>query len=53
MTALLTTNTATVLFHILVNILVTHSSLSVADTLLIKSLVEAKVGHNCGNDCII
>ena len=52
MTTLLTTNTAAVLSHILVNILVAHSGLGVADPLLIKSLIQAKVGHDRGNDGI-
>ena len=48
--ALLTADAAAVLGHILVDILVTHGSLGVADALLVKGLVQAKVGHNRGND---
>ena len=46
MTALFTANAAAILSHVLINILVAHSSLCVADALLIKSLVQTKVGHN-------
>ena len=46
MAALLTADTATVLCHILVNILIAHSGLCVADALLIKSLVQTKIGHD-------
>ena len=53
MAALLTADTAAVLDHILINILIADSGLSVTDTLLIESLVEAKVGHNCGDNSII
>ena len=52
MTTLLATNTAAVLSHILIDVLVTHSGLGVADALLIKSLIQAKVGHDRGNDGI-
>lgn len=50
MTALLTTDTTAVLRHVLVYVLVAHSSLGVTDTLLIESLIQAKIGHNRGND---
>ena len=53
MTALLTADTAAVLSHVLINILIADSGLSVTDTLLIESLVETKVGHNCGDNSII
>ena len=46
MAALLAADTAAVLSHILIDILVAHGSLSVADALFIKSLVQTKVGHN-------
>ena len=46
MTALLAADTAAVLSHVLVDVLVAHSSLGVANALLIERLVEAKVGHN-------
>ena len=52
MAALLTADTAAVLDHILINILIADSGLSVTDTLLIESLVETKVGHNCGDNSI-
>ena len=42
MAALLTADAAAVLGHILVDVLVAHSGLGVADALLIKSLVQAK-----------
>ena len=50
MTTLLTADTAAVLSHILIDVLVTHCGLGVADALLIKSLIQAKVGHDRGND---
>ena len=53
MAALLTADTAAVLGHILINILIADSGLNVTDTLLIESLVETKVGHNCGDNSII
>ena len=40
--ALLTADAAAVLGHILVDILVAHGSLGVADALLVKGLVQAK-----------
>ena len=49
MTTLLTADTAAVLSHILVNIFVAHSSLSIADALLVKGLVQTKVGHDRGD----
>ena len=52
MAALLTADAAAVLGHILVDVLVAHSGLGVADALLIKSLIQAKVGHDRGNDGI-
>ena len=52
MTALLTTDTAAIFCHVLIDVLVTHCGLGVADALLIKSLIQAKVGHNRGNDGI-
>ena len=50
--ALLTADAAAVPGHILVDILVTHGSLGVADALLVKGLVQTKVGHDRGNDGI-
>ena len=50
MTTLLATDTAGVFRHVLVDVLVAHSGLGVADALLIKSLIQAKVGHDRGND---
>ena len=47
------TDAAAVFRHILIHILVAHGGLGVVDALLIKSLVEAKVGHNCGDNSII
>ena len=52
MTALLTTDTAAVLSHVLIDVLVTYCSLGVADAPLIKSLIQTKVGHDRGNDGI-
>ena len=52
MTTLLTTDTAAVLSHILIDVLVTHCSLGVANALFIKSLIQAKVGHDRSNDGI-
>ena len=52
MTTLLTADTAAVLSHVLIDVLVTHCSLGVADALLVKSLIQTKVGHNRGNDGI-
>ena len=53
MAALLTTDTAAALCHILVNILVAHSGLGITDSLLIEGLVEAKVGHDRSDNRII
>ena len=52
MTALLTTDTAAIFCHVLIDVLVTHCGLGVADALLIKGLIQAKVGHDRGNDGI-
>ena len=52
MSTLLPTDTATVFCHVLVNILVAHSSLGIANTLFIECFVQTKVGHDRGNDCI-
>ena len=52
MTTLLTTDTAAVLRHVLIDVLVAHSGLCIADALLIESLVQTEVGHNRGNDGI-
>ena len=52
MTTLLTTDTTAVLRHVLVYVLVAHSSLGVTDTLLIKRFVQAKVGHDSRNHSI-
>ena len=52
MTTLLTTDTTAVLRHVLVYVLVAHSSLGVTDTLLIKRFVKTKVGHNSRNHSI-
>ncbi len=53
MSTLLAADTTAILGHVLINILIAHSGLSIADTLLIESLVETKVGHNCGDNSII
>ena len=53
MTTLLTADTAAVLSHILIDVLVTHCSLGVADALLIKSLIQAKVGHDRGDHGVV
>ena len=52
MAAPLTTDTAAVLGHILVDILIAYCSLGVADTLLIESLVQTEVGHNGRNHSV-
>ena len=52
MTTLLTTDTTAVLRHVLVYVLVAHSSLGVTDTLLIKRFVQTKVGHDSRNHSI-
>ena len=52
MPGLLTAQTAVVLRHVLVDVLVAHSGLCIADALLIKRLVQTKVGHDRGNDGI-
>ena len=52
MATLLTADTAAVFSHVLIDILVAHSGLGVADALLIKSLIQTKVGHDRGNDGI-
>ena len=52
MTTLLTANTAAILSHVFVDVLVAYRSLSVANPLLIKSLVQAKIGHDRSNDGI-
>ena len=46
MAALLATDTATVFRHVFVDILVAHGGLCIVDALLIKSLIQTKVGHN-------
>jgi len=46
MTTLLTANTAAVLCHVLIDVLVAHSGLSITNALLIESLVQTKVGHD-------
>ena len=52
MTALLTANTAAVLGHIFVDVFVAHGGLCVTNPLLVKNLVQAKVGHNCSDNGI-
>ena len=52
MTTLLTTNAAAVLCHILVDILITNGGLGITDALLIKCLVQTKVGHDGGNNSV-
>ena len=52
MTTLLTADTAAVLSHVLIDVLITHCSLGITNTLLIESLVQTKVGHDRGNDSI-
>ena len=51
--ALLTTDAAAVLGHVLVNILVAHSGLGVADALFVKGLVQTEVGHHGRDDGIV
>ena len=53
MTALLTANTAAVLSHVLVDVLVAYGGLCVANPLLIKSLVQTKVGHDSGDHRVV
>ena len=50
MAALLTTDTAAVLCHVLVDILIAHSGLGIANALFVKSLIQTKVGHNGSNN---
>ena len=50
MAALLTADAAAVLGHVLVHVLVAHSSLGVADAQLVEGLVQAEVGHDRGDD---
>ena len=50
MAALLAADAAAVFRHILIHILVAHGGLGVVDALLIKSLVQAEVGHDGGDD---
>ena len=50
MTTLFTTDTAAILCHILIDVLISNGSLSITDTLLIKCFVQTKVGHNCCNN---
>ena len=52
MSGLLATNTAAVLLHIFVHILVSNSSLGIAYSKLIESLVQTEIGHNCGHNSI-
>ena len=52
MTALLTTDTAAILCHVLVDILVADSSFCIADALFVKSLIQTKVGHNRRNHSV-
>ena len=54
MSGLLSADAAAILLHILVYIFVTYCSLCVADSELIKGLVESEVGHNgCDNSIVI
>ena len=46
MSALLAADTTAILSHILIDVLVAHSGLSITDALFIKSLVQTKVGHD-------
>ena len=46
MAALLTTDTAAVLRHVLIDILVAHGGLSITDALFVKGLIQTKVGHD-------
>ena len=48
MPGLLTTNTATILHHIFINIFIPYCSLRIIDIKSIKSLVKAKIGHYRG-----
>ena len=50
MAALLAADAAAVFRHILIHILVAHGGLGIVNALLIKSLVQAEVGHNGGDD---
>ena len=52
MTALFTTDTATILGHVLIDVLVAHGSLDVADALLIKGFVQTKVRHDSGDHSV-
>ena len=52
MSGLLTTDTAAVLLHIFVHILVSNSSLGIAYSKLIECLVQTEIGHNCGHNSI-
>ena len=52
MTALLATDTATVLRHVLVDILIAHSGLGIADTLFIECFVQTKIGHDSRNHSV-
>ena len=53
MATLLTTNAAAVLSHVLINILVANGSLGITNSLLVKCLVQTKVGHDSSNNGII
>ena len=46
MSALLAADTTAILSHILIDVLVAHSGLSITDALFIKSLIQTKIGHN-------
>ena len=52
MAALLATDTAAILSHVLVDILITNSGLGVANALFIECLVQTKVGHNGSNNSV-
>ena len=53
MTTLFTTNAAAVLGHVLVNILVAHSGLSVVEPLLVKGLIQTEVGHDSSDHGVV
>ena len=52
MATLLPTDTAAILCHVFIDILVADSSFCISDALLIKSLVQTKVGHDSRDNSI-
>ena len=53
MAGLLTAQTAVVLHHVFVYVLIANFGLCIVDAAVIKSLVQAEVRHDCGNHGVV